>query len=230
MKATLALLGGFVLTLAAFSGGAILATAVITAKPVDERKLEMNQGALWTAQAQPVDGTTQELERLPAVNPPSAAVASEKTSVATADAGADPAASVDPMNTAAIEPDGGEPMSDSSPQMDPHHVEWCADRYRSYRPRDNSYTPYSGGRRECVSPFTVATGGSAPRVSPQQAWDSYTDDTVDAAPDGLAYAEVAEDGTMEEHIRSCFSRYRSYRVEDNTYQPYGGGPRRPCLP
>mgnify|MGYP000992427075 CR=1 FL=1 len=89
MKATLALLGGFVLTLAAFSGGAILATAIITAKPVDERKLEMNQGALWTAQAQPVDGTTQELERLPAVNPPSAAVASEKTSVATADAGAD---------------------------------------------------------------------------------------------------------------------------------------------
>lgn len=27
---------------------------------------------------------------------------------------------------------------------------------------------------------------------------------------------------------SCFARYRSYRIEDNSYQPYDGGPRRPC--
>jgi hypothetical protein len=26
----------------------------------------------------------------------------------------------------------------------------------------------------------------------------------------------------------CFARYRSYRVEDNSYQPYAGGPRRQC--
>lgn len=31
-----------------------------------------------------------------------------------------------------------------------------------------------------------------------------------------------------DHVSYCFSRYRSYRPEDNTYQPYGGGPRRQC--
>lgn len=30
------------------------------------------------------------------------------------------------------------------------------------------------------------------------------------------------------HVKVCMSRYRSYRVEDNTYQPFGGGPRKPC--
>lgn len=28
--------------------------------------------------------------------------------------------------------------------------------------------------------------------------------------------------------QSCFARYRSYRVEDNSYQPFDGGPRRQC--
>ncbi|MGV1832693.1 BA14K family protein [Agrobacterium vitis] len=26
----------------------------------------------------------------------------------------------------------------------------------------------------------------------------------------------------------CSDRYSSYRIEDNTYQPFGGGPRRAC--
>lgn len=33
------------------------------------------------------------------------------------------------------------------------HVEWCQDRYRSYRTSDNSFQPYNGPRRECVSPY-----------------------------------------------------------------------------
>lgn len=28
----------------------------------------------------------------------------------------------------------------------------------------------------------------------------------------------------------CASRYRSYRLSDNTYQPFGGGPRVYCVP
>ncbi|WP_363220799.1 BA14K family protein [Mesorhizobium sp.] len=31
-----------------------------------------------------------------------------------------------------------------------------------------------------------------------------------------------------DHVQYCFSRYRSYRPEDNSYQPYSGGPRRQC--
>lgn len=33
------------------------------------------------------------------------------------------------------------------------HVEWCYDRYRSYRASDNTYQPNSGPRRQCVSPY-----------------------------------------------------------------------------
>lgn len=33
------------------------------------------------------------------------------------------------------------------------HVRWCYDRYRSYRAYDNSFQPYSGPRRQCVSPY-----------------------------------------------------------------------------
>ena len=33
------------------------------------------------------------------------------------------------------------------------HIDWCYDRYRSYRASDNTYQPYHGGRRECYSPY-----------------------------------------------------------------------------
>lgn len=33
------------------------------------------------------------------------------------------------------------------------HVQWCYDRYRSYRAYDNTYQPYNGPRRQCVSPY-----------------------------------------------------------------------------
>ncbi|PRD43480.1 BA14K family protein [Phyllobacterium phragmitis] len=33
------------------------------------------------------------------------------------------------------------------------HVRWCYNRYRSYRAYDNTYQPYNGPRRRCVSPY-----------------------------------------------------------------------------
>lgn len=33
------------------------------------------------------------------------------------------------------------------------HADWCYARYRSYRAYDNTYQPYNGGRRQCVSPY-----------------------------------------------------------------------------
>ncbi len=38
-------------------------------------------------------------------------------------------------------------------RRDDAHVNWCYDRYRSYRERDNTYQPYSGRRRQCISPY-----------------------------------------------------------------------------
>jgi hypothetical protein len=34
------------------------------------------------------------------------------------------------------------------------HVEWCYNRYRSYRAWDNSWQPYYGPRRLCFSPYS----------------------------------------------------------------------------
>ncbi|MFC5387448.1 BA14K family protein [Aquamicrobium segne] len=33
------------------------------------------------------------------------------------------------------------------------HVNWCYNRYRSYRAWDNSFQPYNGPRRQCRSPY-----------------------------------------------------------------------------
>ena len=33
------------------------------------------------------------------------------------------------------------------------HIDWCYGRYRSYRASDNTYQPYNGPRRQCVSPY-----------------------------------------------------------------------------
>lgn len=33
------------------------------------------------------------------------------------------------------------------------HVRWCYDHYRSYRASDNTFQPYHGPRRQCVSPY-----------------------------------------------------------------------------
>ncbi|WP_269581300.1 BA14K family protein [Roseibium sp. Sym1] len=37
--------------------------------------------------------------------------------------------------------------------LPPVHYQWCARRYRSYRAVDNSFQPYRGPRRACVSPY-----------------------------------------------------------------------------
>jgi hypothetical protein len=34
------------------------------------------------------------------------------------------------------------------------HVDWCYDRYRSYRASDNTFQPYSGPRQRCYSPYS----------------------------------------------------------------------------
>jgi hypothetical protein len=33
------------------------------------------------------------------------------------------------------------------------HVQWCQNRWRSYRVSDNSFQPYNGPRQACTSPY-----------------------------------------------------------------------------
>ncbi len=41
-----------------------------------------------------------------------------------------------------------------APVYGSRHVQWCYDRYRSYRAYDNTYQPYGGPRRQCYSPYS----------------------------------------------------------------------------
>jgi hypothetical protein len=50
----------------------------------------------------------------------------------------------------------GGALANQEPRYRPRgsaHVDWCYDRYRSYRASDNTYQPYNGPRRQCRSPY-----------------------------------------------------------------------------
>jgi hypothetical protein len=211
----------------------------------------MDQAEIWTGEPREVDTAAQQFERLPArpvaPNPNSSTefeveiagkqaaelMADNEPASATADneaAGDLPSEHLDTTVTGSIQPIDSEEQPSPSAELNAAHVEWCANRYRSYRPRDNSYTRYSGGRRICVSPYTDAAGPSGVVSPPPDEDDSYAED-ADALSSQMDYvsAGTSENTYLtEEHVGYCFSRYRSYRPEDNTYQPYGGGPRRQC--
>ncbi|WP_287324292.1 BA14K family protein [Mesorhizobium sp.] len=120
------------------------------------------------------------------------------------------------------------PATDEQQAMPAAHVEWCASRYRSYRPSDDHYISYSGEQRPCVSPYLDA--GAADRAAqPADDGASYVEATDTWSMDGDVPADETGGAWLPpDHVQYCFSRYRSYRPEDNTYQPYSGGPRRQC--
>jgi hypothetical protein len=96
--------------------------------------------------------------------------------------------------------------------LDSAHVDWCMTQYRSYRAEDDTYQPYAGGRRKCVSPFEEMDGATASNAAT------------------LVSGEFAANSAVtDSHIEWCRLQYRSYRASDNTYQPFSG-PRRSCIP
>lgn len=40
-----------------------------------------------------------------------------------------------------------------SVRLSSKHVNWCENRYRSYRASDNTFQPYNGPRQQCYSPY-----------------------------------------------------------------------------
>lgn len=202
MKAFLGIVGGFVLTLAVFASGLAFATWLLVARPAMQATPGIGVADLWTRDALPVNKAAQTFERIPAEQ---AAVPDAGTEAAVARQ----APANEAIATSVVQPSAGEEQSAELPAA---HVEWCASRYRSYRPDDDSYISYSGQQRPCVSPYRDA---DAPQLI----------DTVSyvASADATGGAQLSSD-----HVDYCFSRYRSYRPEDNSYQPYSGGPRRQC--
>lgn len=223
MRLLLAILGGLSLSVITFIAGLVISVGYFSAE-AEKHHLTSNE-ILWTDHPVRVDKAENRLERVPgnaaAKDLPASAIDSQMQSV------------LDHTTTGSISSDV-QPAPEG-PQLSDAHLNWCASRYRSYRPRDNSYTPYSGGRRECVSPFTADAPTASPgddAVSPPPASvDSFAEEESEdetQQPVETAMAGGTFNGINEEHAASCSARYRSYRAEDNTYQPYGGGARRQC--
>lgn len=272
MKALLGIAGGFVLTLAVFASGLAFATWMLAAKPVRQATPTIGVSELWTKDAQPVDPQKQNLERIPAQQAATAASSSEpiktaggatQASAFAAPAPAQPQQSgVSAPTRPAADANAAQQPAPADQQADQQlpvaHLQWCASRYRSYRPAENSYRSYSGELRPCISPYydlgdrTASTGQSDQTSDKrggsdrQTATAEITDDQAEMegyVPAGDGYAttyggppeeispEAAQATTRQvsaDHVDYCFSRYRSYDPSDNTYQPFDGGPRRQC--
>lgn len=51
------------------------------------------------------------------------------------------------------QPRAQQPRMQHGSFLSQNHLNWCHNRWRSYRLSDNSYQPYNGPRRICVSPY-----------------------------------------------------------------------------
>ncbi len=218
MKLFLALVGGFAMTLVVFAAGAVLATVYFVG-PDTERN---ETAAIWSNEPVRVAYAGADNDAPRAAKDTSAQASEEE-----GDAGIDlittaAVAAENPQGTAEAEATARQ-SAELGVVADAHR-QWCSDRYRSFRAEDNSYQPYGGPRQACVSPYTSELQAlEAPRsnAAPVQQLQAR-----------MQFADEARGMPMQidrDHIQSCFDRYRSYRPEDNSYQPYNGGPRRQCM-
>lgn len=205
---------GFALVM--FLSGLVVATAFFRAEPERQLSLATDTTDVWTNHPVKINPTAQDFERLaarPVPNQPPVQAAVQTAPRSTAEV------------TTSDKPSGVEANSQHQPGLQAEaiaaHVAWCSHRYRSYRTYDNSYTPYSGGRRECVSPY-IGSSDVTQAYNPDETAYRPSEGRVD-----LVYASE-QSYAATDHAEYCFSKYRSYRAEDNTYQPYDGGPRKQC--
>jgi hypothetical protein len=244
MKSVFALFATLGLSLMIFIGGLAAATFLLHAGETPSRLGGSNVASLWTNEPVRIDPAHNTFERLPAIamasevpasGPDGEPIAALPSTRGGADEGKE---MVHDVALTATEATGAD--AQSAPAMNEAHLDWCSNRYRSYRPRDNSYTAYSGGRRECASPFpthAAETVAANDTISPMpDRHDSFAEDNFPESASQAALEPQVEQASLEgasgfvtaEHAQSCSARYRSYSAEDNTYQPYGGGPRVQC--
>jgi hypothetical protein len=242
MKSFLAVMSFLMMGLVAYAGGIVTAFLFLNPGPLQTSAPPQGLAPVWTTEPIEVDRAAQDLERLPARPVPQPLEprrsvpqrsftvegdmeeANELGIVVRAEPLTDTTTTAallqGPYTSEVTEPDPpiqAARAPDPVPATTTAHVQWCSQRYRSYRPQDNSYTTYSGGARQCVSPYSGAAAGVE---------GEYEHETLSAT---LSTDRPSSGGyPSSQHLQSCFDRYRSYRPEDNTYQPNDGGPRRQC--
>jgi hypothetical protein len=219
MKPVIKLLSASALAAGMVIGGVVLASAALAPEEDPHRFTGLDIKDLWTMEPVRIDRTAQNLERLPpryashvVMVEPDAQATDRSVETAAAERGSE-VADIDILVTAAID----EPTSGfGADTLPPEHFPWCEARYRSYDPVRNTYRSFSGETRPCDSPYQVEVMAELDEGDAQVM-------TVSAGGNNPG-AGMENEG----HVMACMERYRSYRSSDNTYQPYGGGPRQPC--
>ncbi len=244
MRYVLAAFCGMIVTLIVFAAGVAFSLAYLAA----DRPAQLAKEPALEFPFEPVRIRSGDASRSDETRPSAKASSAELLEVSSSDPASTTAslADVGKQNEAAQASGASfEPAEETAPSAtrDPRHVAWCRDRYRSYQVETNSYRPYSGGLRECVSPYSnpdidteAETAALEPASEPQFIDGSHYPDYEpvpagrwSATRNGLRRtAGPVRGATESDHIADCFARYRSYRPADNTYQPFGGGPRRQC--
>jgi hypothetical protein len=157
LKAVLLILSGFLVTSGAFAGGVVYAVSLLTVKTGPVTTLNMDWESAWTTE--PVRIVAAETS---AREEPEAPTSKGRIKVeARLLEAVDEQVALENLVTASFE--------DSAPSDAPAvlpvtqaHLDWCADRYRSYDVATDSYTSYSGKTRPCRSPYGTQNG-TAPR-------------------------------------------------------------------
>ncbi len=220
MRAIAALAAGILLSLATFVAGVVGTVVYFSDMQAPNAQKSSDVSDLWTSKPVLVATDNPRLIRVSARSPQKDDQAVQPY---TPDGGETP--DVDMVETGSTPDIEQVALTDHAPH-NPEHVEWCASRYNSYRAQDDTYQPYQGKRRRCNSPYqTVADNEiSAFAASAQDVVASHRleDEVGDTLTVQTAYLGD------EVHAQRCSTRYRSYRLEDNTYQPLSGGPRRQC--
>ena len=243
MKAILVLLSSLVFLVTILLSGAFF-TAYVIAEPEPHKFSHIDTPDLWTPKPVAVKTAAQSYERLPAapavaslpasdLNGSLPAKGQQALSLQSSDVDHTMTGSVATEASAIEEAALDSAEAPAGEVVDTAQADWCYARYRSYRVEDNSYQPFSGGpRRQCEAPGMRAQ--EAASVSPSN--DPYATDMAElSGPRGSVetFAAGASHTSMNEvrggsHEDWCLARYRSYRAEDNSYQPFDGGPRRAC--
>lgn len=219
MKTVLQLLAASALSAGMVIGGVVIASAALSPEEETHQFTGLDIRDLWTAEPVRIDRAAQNLERLPpryashvVMREPEPQVQETAANSAQEDLGSR-IAQIDLTSTGAVY---DEPSEASLDTLSPQHIGWCSQRYRSYDSLDNTYRSFNGELRDCVSPYEI----EAPAEHGEGEAEIMTVSSESSSSDGYSL--------QEDHVVSCMERYRSYRASDNTYQPYGGGPRQPC--
>ena len=212
MKSFISLILGLTLAVLLVVAGFAGASWMLS-EPRPHQFAHLDEPPLWTTEPVRVDPQKMDFQRIAAAPVPpvfqamAVDVPDRQQEQPLQSASIDPLeAEIDMTTTGAIEPGSmADAVVETTDLVDTPHSQWCAERYRSYRVEDNTYQPYDGPRRACESPYLIRQDSVASSAEVDQ-----TNLHADS-----------------DHVSWCLERYRSYRPDDNTYQPFQG-PRRPC--